>query len=165
MRNGEEKNGKFLNHFVLLTFSTVILLHPVLLCILLINVSFKWTNAIAGDLELMKAKRTHYFGFLNGNHNFQLESRSEKMKIDGLSQLLTFTCRYLLKNALNIHHQKSFIHSILSDTLQRLLEILKKKKKNHPSILKWKLQNHTGSIFLALYTVYSYTVWIGIVKQ
>lgn len=50
-----------------------------------LNVSFKWTSAITRDLALVKAKRTHYFGFLNGNHNFQLESRSEKMKMDGLS--------------------------------------------------------------------------------
>lgn len=130
--NGEQKNGKFLTNFIL-TFSTVVLLHPVLLCFLLIIVSFKWARAITGDLALKKAKRTHYFGFLNGNHNFQLESRSEKMKMDGLSQLLTFTCRYLLKNALNIHHQKTFVHSKFSDILQRLLEILKQK---NPSILK-----------------------------
>lgn len=54
----------------------------------------------------MNAKRTHYFDPLNGSHHFQLESRSEKMKIDGLFQLLTLTCRYLLKNTLNIHHQE-----------------------------------------------------------
>jgi len=48
------------------------------------------------------------------------------MKIDGLSQLLTFTCRYLLKNALNIYHQEK-LYSFNTSTLHRLLELLKQK--------------------------------------
>lgn len=155
--NEEQKNGKFLNHFILLTLLTVILLHPVLLCSLLINVSFKWTSAITGNLALMKAKRTHYFGFLNGNHNFQLESRNEKMEMDGLSQLLTFTCRYLLRNALNIHHQKSFIHSIFSDILQRLLEILKQKKKSICSQMETP-KPHWNHVFSSQHCIFIYCV-------
>lgn len=156
MGNGEKnKNGKFWNHFFpvisLPSFPTVILLCLALLYIFLIEISSKRSSAIAGDLAVMNAKRTHYFDSLNGSHNFQLENRNEKMKIDGLSQLLTFTCTYLLKNSLNFHHQeKLYSFNILRNLIQAFGVI---KEKNSLSVLKWKPQDHTGSLSLALYTV------------
>lgn len=140
----ENSETIFLPVISLPTFPTVILLRLALLYILLFNVSCKWPSVTAGDLALMNAKRTHYFDSLNRNHNFQLESRNEKMKMYGLSQLLTFTCRYLLKNALNIHHQEKF-YSFNTSALYRLLELLK--QKIHCLFWNGSPQNTQGAYF------------------
>lgn len=117
----------------------------------------KWTSAIEGDLARMSAKSTHSFHSLNGSNHFQLESRSEEMKIDHLSQLVTFTCRYLLKYHLTSITRECFICSVCSDILYRHLELLKQNKKKHCRFWNRSPQTHRDHSFSCVYSLCSYS--------